>query len=240
MQGFQLVDNDFTVPGIDIILGADVYVLIIEDGCIKGSTDSPIAQRTKLGWIVSGPSGSKYLDTSVQGFHVSINTDLYELLHRFWTLEEIPSPTGSSLTNEEEECERHFSQTHTRDEHGRYIVKLPFKRPAKNLGNSRSRAMQVMKTLTKRLANNSSFSTLYSDFMLEYERLHHMIRIPDGHPEPQHTYYLPHHGVLREHTLTTKLRVVFNGSSRTETGYSLNDLLHTGAKLQTDLFDVLL
>lgn len=52
-------------------------------------------------------------------------------------------------------------------------------------------------------------------------------------------YYLPHHGVWREQSITTKLRVVFNGSSPTSSGYSLNDLLHTEAKLQTDIFDVL-
>lgn len=35
---------------------------------------------------------------------------------------------------------------------------------------------------------------------------HHMRRVPDSQPEPQFTYYLPHHGVMREHSLTTKLR----------------------------------
>ncbi|XP_036149718.1 uncharacterized protein LOC118647894 [Monomorium pharaonis] len=75
--------------------------------------------------------------------------------------------------------------------------------------------------------------------MSEYESLEHMQIVPESQPEPQPVYYLPHHGVMREHSLTTKLRVVFNGSSRTTSGVSLNDLLHTGAKLQTNLFDVL-
>lgn len=67
-----------------------------------------------------------------------------------------------------------------------------------------------------------------------------MIRVPENEPEPPFSFYLPHHGVVREHSLTTKLRVVFNGSSVSSTGLSLNDLLHTGAKLQRDLFDVLI
>lgn len=98
----------------------------------------------------------------------------------------------------------------------------------------------MMMALTKKLDNSSNFSKLYSEFMQEYERLHHMIRVPDGQPEPQFVYYLPHHRILRQNNLTTKLRVVFNGSSRTECGPSLNDLFHTGAKLQVDLFNVLL
>lgn len=97
-----------------------------------------------------------------------------------------------------------------------------------------------MTMLARKLDNYSNFSQLYSKFMYEYEQLRHMIRIPDFHPEPPSTYYLPHHGNLRHNSLTIKLRVVFNGSSQTKSGHSLNDIVHTGAKLQVDLFDVLL
>ncbi|XP_033317549.1 uncharacterized protein LOC117215270 [Bombus bifarius] len=53
-------------------------------------------------------------------------------------------------------------------------------------------------------------------------------------------YFLPHHGVIKESSQTTKLRVVFDGSAPTTTGVSLNDVLHTGPKLQDDLFFILL
>lgn len=65
-----------------------------------------------------------------------------------------------------------------------------------------------------------------------------MQRVPGGLSDPLYSFYLLHHGVWRESSLTTKLRVVFNGSSRTSSGLSLNDLLYTGSKLQVDLFDV--
>ncbi|XP_015121753.1 uncharacterized protein LOC107044399 [Diachasma alloeum] len=54
------------------------------------------------------------------------------------------------------------------------------------------------------------------------------------------TYYVPHHGVLRESSKTTKLRVVFNGYSKISTGVSLNDIQHAGAKLTQDITDFLL
>lgn len=76
--------------------------------------------------------------------------------------------------------------------------------------------------------------------MGEYEKLHDMKPVSESQPEPKNVFYLPHHGVLRENSLTTKLRVVFTGSSRTTSGMSLNKLLHTGEKLQVDLFDVLI
>ncbi|XP_057335118.1 uncharacterized protein LOC130673919 [Microplitis mediator] len=67
-----------------------------------------------------------------------------------------------------------------------------------------------------------------------------MVAVPLEAPEPSHTYYLPHHGVLREQSTSTKLRVVFNGSSKTSSQVSLNDIMHTGPKTQSDIFDVLL
>ncbi|XP_053964222.1 uncharacterized protein LOC128867152 [Anastrepha ludens] len=53
-------------------------------------------------------------------------------------------------------------------------------------------------------------------------------------------YFLPHHCVLKEESTTTKLRVVFDGSAVSSSGYSLNDLLMTGPTIQPKLFNTLL
>lgn len=51
--------------------------------------------------------------------------------------------------------------------------------------------------------------------------------------------YLPHHGVFRVSSSTTRLRVVFNGSQRTRSGKSLNNHLLVGKNLLPALADVL-
>jgi len=53
-------------------------------------------------------------------------------------------------------------------------------------------------------------------------------------------YYIPHHAVLKNNSLTTKLRVVFDASCKTSTGVSLNECLLVGPTLQQDLFSILL
>ncbi|XP_024882548.1 uncharacterized protein LOC112461517, partial [Temnothorax curvispinosus] len=199
---FTKAHPKFTVPGsIDVILGADIYSNLIEEGIVKGAVDTPLAQCTKLGWIISGPAGNAPTSSFTQSLHVSINRELHDLIQRFWEMETVPSYNDSSLTAEDQQCELHFQSTHTRDASGRY-------------------------------------AEAYQGFMDEFERLQHMTLVPESDPEPQLVYYLPHHGVLRDNDLN-RIRVVFNGSSPTTTGCSLNDLLHTGAKLQINVFDVL-
>ncbi|XP_055951495.1 uncharacterized protein LOC129987553 [Argiope bruennichi] len=51
---------------------------------------------------------------------------------------------------------------------------------------------------------------------------------------------MPHHGVFRPESSTTKLRVVFNASEATSSGQSLNDNLYSGSVVQDDLFAILL
>ncbi|XP_075156709.1 uncharacterized protein LOC142229987 [Haematobia irritans] len=53
-------------------------------------------------------------------------------------------------------------------------------------------------------------------------------------------YYLPYHAVFKPDSATTKLRVVFNASSPTSNGGSLNNVLYTGPVLQANLIVLIL
>lgn len=53
-------------------------------------------------------------------------------------------------------------------------------------------------------------------------------------------YYLPHHAVIKDRSLTTKARVVFDGLAKSSTGLSLNDMLMAGPTIQDDIFSLLL
>ncbi|GBL90176.1 hypothetical protein AVEN_130303-1 [Araneus ventricosus] len=79
---------------------------------------------------------------------------------------------------------------------------------------------------------------LYNDFLEEYENLDHMEKINNGNLSTIN-YYMRHHGVFKPDSTSTKLRVVFNASSLTTTGKSLNDVLLSG-EINEDVFNIML
>ena len=235
---------------ISIIIGADLYSTLLLGGVRKGDVGQPIAQNSVLGWIISGPidfpAARSPSHSSVQSSHASISTHqiscssaFEDELRRFWKVEELPRQ--SILSPQERQCETHFRETHSRNSDGRYIVRLPFKSPPPlDIGASRLQAERMLNTLTRRFKNNSVLAIEYRKFLAEYERLDHMRPSPQPQSETMQCVYIPHHGVIRENNATTPLRVVFNASSATSNGSSLNDHLLAGPKLQTDITSILL
>ncbi|GJQ66386.1 hypothetical protein Trydic_g8493 [Trypoxylus dichotomus] len=80
---------------------------------------------------------------------------------------------------------------------------------------------------------------MYTNFMEEYEALGHMTKL-ESVDNTKPCYYLPHHGVFKESSLTTKLRVVFDASAPSSSGFSLNDIQLVGPTIQDDLFSILI
>ncbi|XP_011884091.1 PREDICTED: uncharacterized protein LOC105571233 [Vollenhovia emeryi] len=230
----KLADPSFNTPGrIDLLVGAEWFWDLL---CVgqKKLENNLVMQKTKLGWVVGGPMAAP-APQRVECY-LSKVASIEKQLIRFWELEE-PSKEGA-LSREEEACEAHFKRNTKRDKSGRFIVKLPFKQEPSTLGDSRKRAEKRFLTLERKLLHNKALQEEYSAFLKEYEELGHMRRISDNE-EPPHSYYLPHHCVIRSDSETTKLRVVFDASAATTNGVSLNDLQMTGPVIQSDLFSIL-
>lgn len=168
-----------------------------------------------------------------------IRRKYYQLLQKFWEDEEVFQRLP--LTEEEEQCERHFKTTHSRTPQGRYIVRLPFKEgPPVELGESLPIAIFLYNRTENRLSRLPELYVQYNNFLREYQALGHINVVKDTDKSTYLPVYLPHHAVLKATSHTTKLRVVFNASCKTCDGTSLNDKLLTGPKLQSDLAAIIL
>lgn len=88
------------------------------------------------------------------------------------------------LSEDEQACESHYATTHTRDEQGRYCVRLPFKQSPERLGDSKSKAVRIINKLYDTFERKSAYFHAYSEFISEYEKLHHMQLVSEEQLEP--------------------------------------------------------
>jgi hypothetical protein len=190
-------------------------------------------QKTRFGWVIGGSPTAQVATCS---FHVN-TTDLQADLARFWELDKGPSTTH--LSELERTCEKHFRDHVRRTKEGRYVVALPFNERLASLGTSKPVAMNRLTSLHRRFQRDKQFETAYRSVIQEYLDLGHMSKVTSTYPSGN-VYYLPHHGVIKESSDTTKLWVVLDSSAPSTTGISLHDTLHTGPKLQEDLVSILL
>lgn len=251
LQGLELADPSWYKPQkIDMLLGAELFFAILKDGKKTGPSGSPIAINTDFGWIIGGgshlssSSGPRHQPYSTQAINIcprdqsaSIQELTNQTLRKFWEIEEVPSVR---LLTKEEDCQKHFSSTHSRDENGRFIVHLPFKSPCPTRGPSMKIATKRLHYLERRLQNQPTYRQEYNHFMKEYESLGHMVEVPPLEVDSNKVCYIPHHCVTKDSSTTTKFRVVFDASAKTANGVSLNDTLMVGPTVQDSLVDILI
>lgn len=246
LQGLRLADEQYnkSLP-VQMLLGAEVFEEIVLNGLIKKVQDSPTAMNSSLGWLLFGKVNAqeyKSNQINVNCMQMCIkNEQLDRTLKSFWELEEVS--TIRKLTVKEQQAEDMFQRYISRTSDGRYQVALLFdpEKSSKVLGTSRVAALQCLYGMEKRFKCNPVLKERYHDYIKNLINAKHIELVPANRmniPSNQ-VFYLPHHAVLKESSLTTKLRVVFNASRKTTSGISLNDKLLVGPKVQEDLFSIL-
>ncbi|XP_053968655.1 uncharacterized protein LOC128870082 [Anastrepha ludens] len=240
-KNISLADPEFyKAQKVDLLLGAETFFELLAVGQIKASSNHPTLQKTLLGWVVSGKYASNQRPPpTVSSTLCHTEQDLANIdsiVQRFWAMEEIPSGASSTkFTPEQIECEKFFVKTTKVLPSGRLQVRLPFKDDRKLLGNSYETASRRFQALERKTLKDPELRQMYLDFMNEYIELGHMSPTNNKIPSEPH-YFIPHQCVLRPESTTTKLRVVFDASSRTSSQIALNEILMVGPTIQEELF----
>ncbi|XP_068140060.1 uncharacterized protein [Drosophila tropicalis] len=218
----QLADSEFTTNApIDVLLGGEHVWSAITGKKLYDNTGKLIAISSIFGWVISSITMPQANNTFALTSYIDVNGSL----QRFWELEDISSTT--KLEPDDEQVEKHFLATHTRDEKGKYIVELPFKVTNPEFGDTLQGALNCFQSVERRLHQDANLRAKYVNFMREYFDLGHMRELPPNKVNIGQRFYLPHHPVLGR-----QLRVVFDGSFCDTKGKSLNDYLFTGPSIQ--------
>ena len=242
IDSFQLADRDLGKPGrIDILVGQDQAANFLLPGQVVSKDVGLYCNNTVLGWIVGGSCSHPSQAASV---HIcclsSLDQDTDKALRAFWEVEEAPS-TISTLSPDDQLALDHYKDNTSREEDGRYVVALPRKQPTPTLGSSRPQALRRFLQNRGSLIKKKKWDEFHSAVQ-EYGTLGHAEPVPavDLTKPASDCYYLPMHGVTKQSSSTTKLRVVFDASAKTSTGVSLNDTLLAGPSLYPQLTDILI
>ncbi|XP_049277727.1 uncharacterized protein LOC125761030 [Anopheles funestus] len=244
-KNIVLADPKFDEKGpIDMLLGAEYFADFLHPKCeiIPASHHHPAFLKTVFGWVAVGKT------ISAEDFRVSCNVatiegsseNLAQSIERFWTIEELQQ--SPQVSQKDMDCEASFGQHH-RDVNGRYVVRLPFQVGLQEgLGKSKENATKRFLQLERRFNRDPTLKKEYSAVIADYIGKEYMkkVMIDETTDDPQNHYYLPHHPVIKASSTTTKIRPVFDGSAKTDTEKSLNDLLLVGPVIQESLFTLLL
>ncbi|XP_055714223.1 uncharacterized protein LOC129808468 [Phlebotomus papatasi] len=223
---------------VDLLIGGGIFARIERDESYFLGPNLPKLKGSEFGWILMGehtPNQGSSPDDSICNLTTLSSID--STLKRFWEIETIPNVVPP--TKEQEEAEHLFSRTTTRNQDGRFVVHLPFKANVQRLADNKTNAIGQFVRLERKLSKNPALKEQYASVFKEYLDLDFLEKVPPEELD-RPSYYLPHHGVVKESSSSTKLRVVYNASSKSSSGLSLNDTLMVGPVVQPDLVSILL
>ena len=123
-------------------------------------------------------------------------------------------------------------------ENNRYVVKLPFHENIPFLSDNYDVSLNRLSKL-KNILSKSIDTLVKYDKVITDQLEHGVLEKVESIGIPRKVRYLPHQAVIRHDHSSTKLRVLFDASSKT-LGPSLNHALYKGPCLTPLLFDVLL
>ena len=159
------------------------------------------------------------------------NETLDGTLKTFWELESL----GIKPRTLYEEFQEQISFTNER-----YEVNLPCKRLHPLLPDNYQLGRKRLENRLERLRHEPEVLREYDSVIKE--QLHRgIVEIVENLSEGEvgKVHYIPRHAVIRRDKLTTKLRVVYDASAKSD-GVALNDCLYAGPPLAENIFDVLL
>ena len=118
-------------------------------------------------------------------------------------------------------------------------VSLPWKEFHEPLPDNYQLSLKRLQGLLCRLRQDPAILKEYDRTIKDQLEKGIIETVQVGEPTSDRVHYLPHHAVVRRDKTTTKLRVVYDASAKSD-GPSLNECLHKGPRFNQLILDLLL
>ncbi|MCP9260781.1 Zinc knuckle family protein [Dirofilaria immitis] len=159
-------------------------------------------------------------------------------IEQFWKLELIGIQEQPNACDDEKALEQ-FKKGITK-RNNRYQVRWPWKDSKVSLNDNYGLCFGRLKTLVKRVRTDKLLFNQYNEVILQQVQSNIIEEVTPNMNQSGVIHYLPHHEVLTPGKSTTKLRIVYDASTRLKGMKSLNDVLYRGPTTLPDLVGVLL
>ena len=218
-----------------MLIGTDHLWQFQNGNIVRGKPDDPVAVETKLGYVYSGPlkgvaTGEAHVNLMVQNKNVEIQNSL----SKFWDLETL-------RVREKDVIHENLLETieHTGE---RYCVKLPWKVGHPPLPSNYGNALSRLRSQVRKLEKEPEVLRENDHIIKDQLEKGIVEKVPDQEVKAgKIVHYFPHQAAVRKSAETTRVRMVFDASSKeSRRGVSLSDCLHIGPPLALLLFDRLL
>ena len=195
------------------------------------SKNGEIALETVFGWVLCGKFNKLKITSNNQTLSLCNNSECD--VNMLWQMQE------AGISDKEISCTTKVNEDITVLPDGRYETGLLWKDDHPVLNSHIEESSKRLKTLSNRLKNNRKLLESYHGVIDEYKSLGIIEKVTSDRTESQ-VRYIPHHPVIREDKITTKVRIVFDASAKDSKGVSLNSCLDKGRNLLPDLTAMLL
>jgi len=228
---------------VDIIIGVDMLGRILTGKL--NSFEGIISFETICGWAHMGKSEasppSRVLAITERGIDGCSNCE--EIMTKVWSCDVGSDDNHNEKTKDVRAVEL-FDSSFCYDDSGRCVVSWPLKDSLNTMGSCEKQSFQRLLNLLKRLKSDKQLRSAYTEIIDDYlsRDIVEIVGIDSNSSVPSNNSvrYLPHHPVIKKTPLKTKVRVVFDASSRDEHGISLNSLMFTGPNLNPDICELLI
>jgi hypothetical protein len=219
---------------VHVMLGVSDFQRIRTNGSLilGNNPDSDAgAEFTMLGW--AGFGGKQ------QGTRVVKQLLLHTAREEFEKLCNLDVLGVADPIDKEVFVHENFKQQLEKNEEGFYETRLPWKPCHMTLPDNKQLSIARLHSTTRKLERCGRLEE-YNNIMQEQLTTGVLERVPDK-PSGKTVHYVPHQPVMRDQAESTKLRIVYDCSSKANDKVpSLNDCLETGPSLQPLLFDILI
>ena len=242
---------------IEMFIGNDYYFDLLEPRKMDLG-DGLCLFHSKLGWILGGrveqpavnndessllvstvgsaPNGIKPTAHMLTSIDPSLSPK--PSLEHFWNLESI-GITDSPSQSDEIAIEN-FSKTVTFAD-GRYLVTWPWRESTPDLPQNYQLAVGRLRSTVKKLIKTPKLFKQYNEIIQDQLNRGIIEKVTSTSSEGLIKHYIPHHPVISPAKNTTKVRIVYDASAKTnKDNKSLNECLYRGPVILPSLYGLLI